>query len=82
MISAFVDASTIAHELGHNLGLGHASADFTDTGANVQEYGDPSDVMGSALNILGLILIQPLTTSITTFPVEDLQGVQVQIAAL
>ena len=83
-ISAFVDPSTIAHELGHNLGLGHASADSTDTGANVQEYGDPSDVMGSALNILGFNLPHSALlgfTSITTFPVE-LQGVQVQIAAL
>ncbi len=84
-ISAFIDPSTIAHELGHNLGLGHASADTTDTGANVQEYGDPSDVMGSAWNILGFNLPHSVLlgfTTVNTFPVQDLQGVQVPIAAL
>ncbi len=32
-------ASTYAHQLGHNLGLGHASSP-------TREYGDPTDVMG------------------------------------
>lgn len=49
-------ASTIAHELGHNFGLHHASSiTCTENGARVpisasctlKEYGDPFDVMGS-----------------------------------
>ena len=36
----------------HNIGLGHASSDFGDTGANVDEYGDASDVMGSANGVV------------------------------
>ena len=36
----------------HNIGLGHASSDFGDTGENVDEYGDASDVMGSANGVV------------------------------
>jgi hypothetical protein len=35
-----------AHELGHNLGLGHASTDADDDGDVDSEYGDNSDFMG------------------------------------
>lgn len=38
------------HELGHNLGLHHASADWSNDGNahhDSEEYADPSDVMGS-----------------------------------
>lgn len=43
------DASTIAHELGHTIHFGHASSNPEDDGTNSVEYGDPTDVMGSAL---------------------------------
>ena len=40
------DGGTICHELGHNLGFGHASTQFYNT-ANWVEYGDSSDFMGA-----------------------------------
>ena len=54
-LNGSVNASTIAHELGHNLGLRHGHA-WKPTGSSpIQpaehvEYGDPFDVMGSAYN--------------------------------
>lgn len=42
-------ASTLAHELGHNIGLHHASTDVLDDRTSIGEYGDASDVMGSAV---------------------------------
>lgn len=39
--------ATMAHELGHNLGLGHASTDSDDDGFQEAEYGDQSCTMGS-----------------------------------
>jgi len=47
-ISECVSATTFAHEIGHNLGMGHAAVDannddIIDSG---EEYGDGSDVMG------------------------------------
>ena len=36
-----------AHELGHNLGLSHASSDLDNNGVKDAEYGDASGVMGS-----------------------------------
>lgn len=35
-----------AHELGHNLGMRHASTDANNDGVSDSEYGDYSDVMG------------------------------------
>ncbi len=35
-----------AHEIGHNLGFGHASTDFNNDGMIDLEYGDRSDFMG------------------------------------
>ena len=37
---------TLAHELGHNLGLLHSGTDFKDIGSTTTEYGDESCVMG------------------------------------
>lgn len=39
-------ADVYAHELGHNLGLWHASTDANNDGLLDSEYGDLSDVMG------------------------------------
>jgi uncharacterized protein YbdZ (MbtH family) len=39
-----------AHELGHNLGLMHASSDWYNDGIGIDEYGDLSDFMGYAEN--------------------------------
>lgn len=56
-INGNTDPSTMAHELGHNLGLDHASSwSCTEGGVKVaisddcttDEYGDPYDVMGLA----------------------------------
>lgn len=43
---------TYAHELGHNLGLGHASTDPDNDGVVNSEYGDHSSFMGSGGNPL------------------------------
>jgi hypothetical protein len=40
----------IAHELGHNLGLHHASTDLNNDGIIDNEYGDFSSVMSNSLN--------------------------------
>ncbi|MCG3147034.1 MAG: hypothetical protein PCFJNLEI_00470 [Verrucomicrobiae bacterium] len=40
------DAALYAHELGHNLGLLHAAADYNNDGLAIDEYGDGSDIMG------------------------------------
>ena len=37
---------TLAHELGHNIGLVHSGVDLADTGTSEEEYGDASCVMG------------------------------------
>ena len=39
----------LAHELGHNVGTGHAADDFNDDGTQGAEYGDFTDVMGRAM---------------------------------
>jgi Repeat of unknown function (DUF5648) len=49
-----VDRQVIAHEIGHNLSLGHSNLDYCTTGSAVTgcteyEYGDYYDVMGIAL---------------------------------
>ncbi|MCP3982107.1 MAG: hypothetical protein GY716_22605 [bacterium] len=41
-------ATTYAHEIGHNLGLHHASTDPDNDGTINSEYGDLSDIMGSS----------------------------------
>lgn len=38
----------LAHELGHNFSLHHASTDTNNDGAQDSEYGDTSDTMGSS----------------------------------
>lgn len=40
------NADVYAHELGHNLGLQHAGADYDNDGTVDDEYGDNSDIMG------------------------------------
>ncbi len=48
-------ASTLAHELGHNLGLHHATYDPNDDRVLAipsDEYGDGTDVMGSASHVV------------------------------
>jgi len=37
----------MAHELGHNLGLGHANSDNDNDGDNIAIYADGSDIMGN-----------------------------------
>ncbi|HLG18425.1 MAG TPA: Ig-like domain-containing protein [Bdellovibrionota bacterium] len=44
-------ADIFAHELGHNLGMAHASADWNNDGVNDSEYGDITDFMGMSNNI-------------------------------
>jgi hypothetical protein len=49
--STLIDASAIAHEVGHNAGWHHAATDTNNNGANFSEstdveYGDTSDTMG------------------------------------
>ena len=39
-------AQILAHELGHNIGVHHATDDFDDDGTLGTEYGDYTDVMG------------------------------------
>ena len=39
---------TMAHELGHNLGMHHAATDLNNDGINDNEYGDYSCVMGNS----------------------------------
>ncbi len=42
-----LDTSTMTHELGHNLGLGHSNLDFCDSSScQINEYADVWDVMG------------------------------------
>jgi len=40
--------TTLAHEIGHNLGWRHAGLDTEDDGQQNSEYGDVSGIMGSA----------------------------------
>lgn len=40
--------SVLAHELGHNLGMGHSSTDWNNNGTIDDEYGDASCVMGNS----------------------------------
>ncbi len=53
LANGYFDVRTSAHELGHNLGLGHAnwwdSGDRSTIGpGNNEEYGDPFDTMGGS----------------------------------
>jgi len=41
------EGTAMAHELGHNLGMHHASTDFNNDGTIDSEYGDYSCIMGS-----------------------------------
>jgi hypothetical protein len=41
-----------SHELGHNVGFGHASTDANNDGVIDSEYGDYSDFMGNNLDVL------------------------------
>jgi hypothetical protein len=41
-------ATVYAHEIGHNLGMHHASTDLDNDGVIDLEYGDQSDIMGSS----------------------------------
>lgn len=45
---------TLAHELGHNLGVWHSGLDSDNDGVQDSEYGDNSDVMGSNTNWRGM----------------------------
>jgi hypothetical protein len=45
---------TVAHELGHNLGVWHASSDTNNDGTQDNEYGDNSCLMGNAKNWRGM----------------------------
>lgn len=45
---------TLAHELGHNLGVWHSATDYNNDGVEDAEYGDNSDVMGSSTNWRGM----------------------------
>jgi len=45
---------TLAHELGHNLGVWHSATDSNNDGIQENEYGDNSDVMGSTTNWRGM----------------------------
>jgi hypothetical protein len=53
LANGYFDVRTSAHELGHNLGLGHANWFDTDERSTIgpgsnEEYGDPFDTMGGS----------------------------------
>ncbi len=51
-INGGFDTFVAAHELGHTLGAGHATAQFCNAGScEVSEYGDPYSVMGGSGNL-------------------------------
>ena len=45
---------TLAHELGHNLGMWHSASDLNNDGIQDAEYGDNSCIMGNAKNWRGI----------------------------
>jgi Ricin-type beta-trefoil lectin domain-like/Gametolysin peptidase M11 len=82
------DMHTTAHELGHTIGLPHASSDTNNDGIIDAEYGDGSDVMGSgqgyhinAPHAVQKGWLNPTTISAngtyTVTPVENSTGVRV-----
>jgi hypothetical protein len=48
--NAGLEFPTVAHELGHNLGLPHAGLVQHAAGVNVFEYGNPYDILGSEVH--------------------------------
>ena len=82
LLNGSVNASTIAHELGHNLGLRHGHA-WKPTGSSpIQpaehvEYGDPFDVMGSAYNTTSGHFSVPKKRALNYITDENVQTVSV-----
>ncbi|MBF0673044.1 MAG: hypothetical protein IR160_10730 [Salinibacterium sp.] len=61
-IGKHVDLTTLTHELGHNLGLGHSDLHVCTSGScSKHEYWDIYDVMG--LGVQGYDTLTPLNTS-------------------
>ena len=82
LLNGSVNASTIAHELGHNLGLSRGHA-WKPTGSSpIQpaehvEYGDPFDVMGSAYNTTSGHFSVPKKRALNYITDENVQTVSV-----
>ncbi|WP_324274296.1 hypothetical protein [Blastococcus brunescens] len=77
-------SSAIVHELGHNFGLGHSSAEQCDgavegSGCRTVGYRDLYDVMGVSRSLMGSLTV-PQAARIGLLPAAQIQALTVQDA--